>query len=341
MAQGATASGAPENGGGRAVGTSRTGGTDGGSNGKSNSKGGLNDVMIAMDVVDTLRHDERIALQELDNEGRRADLIKRLRKIYQDQGIEVSDRMLEEGVKALEESRFSYDPPPDDWRRKLAEIYVTRMDWGRWVLGALAGILFVWGAWYMVYERPRAIAIEQQRVELAETLPRQIKSSAANIATEAKDPEVVAAARQIEKDGLAAALRGDAPAARKSAKTLREMLSELREDYAIKIVTRKGQLSGLWRIPKVNPGARNYYLIVEAVRGDGSVVPKTIVNEETGKRERVKTWALRVPKSVLDAVQLDKSDDGIIQNATVGVKKRGLLKPDWNVEVTGGALSRW
>ena len=40
----------------------------------------LDDVMLAMDVVDTLRHDQLIVERELNEEERRAKLIERLRE---------------------------------------------------------------------------------------------------------------------------------------------------------------------------------------------------------------------------------------------------------------------
>ena len=41
----------------------------------------LDDIMIAMDVVDTLRHREDLVHRELNEEDREAELIARLRKI--------------------------------------------------------------------------------------------------------------------------------------------------------------------------------------------------------------------------------------------------------------------
>jgi hypothetical protein len=70
----------------------------------------LDDVMIAMDVVDTLRHREDLVRRELNEEGRESELIARLRQIYHDQGIEVPDKVLAEGVKALKDSCFVYTP---------------------------------------------------------------------------------------------------------------------------------------------------------------------------------------------------------------------------------------
>ena len=49
----------------------------------------IDDLMLAMDVVDTLRHNQDLALRELDEPRREAELIDRLREIYRGQGIAV------------------------------------------------------------------------------------------------------------------------------------------------------------------------------------------------------------------------------------------------------------
>lgn len=100
----------------------------------------LDNVMIAMDIVDTLRHDQLIVERELNEDERKAKLIERLREIYRGQGIDVPDSILEEGVRALEEGRFIYKPPTNSLATRIARIYVTRAAWGQIVIGALAGI---------------------------------------------------------------------------------------------------------------------------------------------------------------------------------------------------------
>ena len=87
--------------------------------------------MIAMDVVDTLRHRDDLVRRELNEEDRESELIARLRQIYRDQGIEVSDQVLAEGVKALEDSRFVYTPPPPGWKRTLFTLWAKRETHGR------------------------------------------------------------------------------------------------------------------------------------------------------------------------------------------------------------------
>ncbi|HXK56547.1 MAG TPA: DUF6384 family protein, partial [Gammaproteobacteria bacterium] len=50
----------------------------------------LSDVMLAMDVVDTLRHRRLLVERELQSDQRDEKLIDRLRDIYRSQGIEVT-----------------------------------------------------------------------------------------------------------------------------------------------------------------------------------------------------------------------------------------------------------
>src|ERR671918_2826776 len=101
----------------------------------------LDDLMMAMDVVDTLRHREKLVERELDTEGREAELMARLKEIYRQQGIEVPDRVLTDGVKALRESRFVYTPPPPGWKRTLFILWVRRGQIGTLAAAVAAAIL--------------------------------------------------------------------------------------------------------------------------------------------------------------------------------------------------------
>ena len=302
----------------------------------------LDDVMIAMDVVDTLRHDRSLVERELNDEARRKDLIDRLRKIYSGQGIEVPDRILEEGVRALEENRFTYKPPdPNTLSTRLAKLYVTRGSWGRYVVGLAAGLAAFFLVNYLVFERPQHLKAEAEQHELTELIPARVQKLVDDIGSEASDGLVATRAEAIAKTGLNAASSGDLAAARKSEQQLTDTLEQLRAAYEIRIVNREGDVTGLWRIPKANPDTYNFYLVVEAIDANGKRVPQLITNEETGKRERVETWAVRVDRPVLVSVKADKDDDGIIQNNIAGRKLRGELDPQWSIEVQDGAITRW
>ncbi|WP_295383936.1 DUF6384 family protein [uncultured Thiodictyon sp.] len=119
----------------------------------------LDEIMLAMDVVDTLRRRERLAKTELDDLGRAEDLVARLRTIYAEQGLEVPDRVIEQGVAALKEERFTYRPPPDTLGTRLALLYVRRGRWGKWLGGIVAlGVLAV-GVGYVLLVAPAAADI--------------------------------------------------------------------------------------------------------------------------------------------------------------------------------------
>ena len=88
--------------------------------------GKLDDLMLAMDVVDTLRHQEQLVARELSEDQREAQLVERLRLIYANQGIDVPGSVIQEGVKALKESRYVYTPPRPGLGVTLARLWVRR-----------------------------------------------------------------------------------------------------------------------------------------------------------------------------------------------------------------------
>ncbi len=310
-------------------------------NNVADKKNALDDIMIAMDVVDTLRHDKRLIDRELNDDKRREDLIKKLRELYQSQGIDVPDHVLEEGVQALEDERFVYQPPKESYKTWLAKLYVSRDSWGKNLSIGLAVVLGVWLFWHFTVERPKDLKTQQTEQELTTRLPKSIQSLVSDIKTESQNPSISLTAHQIGESGLRAAKSKDLSATQKAERDLQEMLQILRQEYTIKIVNRKGQGSILSRIPKVNKSKRNYYLIVEAVDKKGNIVPKTILNEETGKRKETKFWAIRVPKKTFDTVKADKKDDGIIQNNRVAIKKRGYVAPQLLMQTSGGSITSW
>ncbi len=98
----------------------------------------LDDLMLAMDVVDTLRHERGIVEHELTARDRDRRLLERLRELYAGQGITVADEVLAEGVAALREGRFVYTAPAVGLGRCLQIAYVTRARWGKYLLAFIA-----------------------------------------------------------------------------------------------------------------------------------------------------------------------------------------------------------
>ncbi len=489
--------------------------------GRTDAGAPLDDVMLAMDVVDTLRHRSALVERELGAADREKRLMERLRELYASQGIDVPDRVLAEGVAALDEERFAYRPPPSSFAVRLARIYVDRGTWARRALVVLAVVLVARLAFHLgvtVPERRRAEA-EVRRFEaevrdingamaarvgrrealsreverLRESIPGLLSDAEAIVAAHAEAeaarvrgsldeaasllataarlgrpedvtaetaasnarevlvpaarrwlagqddllgraealagegkkgaaaisglkaaaakseaawtafrdsspdaealavgealhqrvaaalrlgnfaeaeavsailsglkvrteelrarrdavrslslvPEAAARAGELYANAIAGLRGGDVAAADRARAALDDLMSRLAAEYTIRIVSRPGESSGVWRIPDRNPSARNYYIVVEAVSSDGRVVRLPIRSEEDGRSAMVSRWGLRVSKEVFETVRADKADDGIIQNDVVGVKRRGVLEPEYTLAVQGGAITRW
>lgn len=301
----------------------------------------LDDLMLAMDVVDTLRHEERLVARELDETAREAELVERLRSIYASQGLDVPDRIIHEGVKALKESRFAYEPPKPGFARTMAYAWVHRGRWGRM---AVAAIILVGGFFIgreLLVAGPERRAAEAQRIELSETLPRSIEAAHKEARGEAQVETARTRADQIAADGRAALARNDAAAARKALADLQALTAQLRQTYELRIIARPGQPVGVFRVPDRNRKARNHYLIVDAVGPGGKPVSVPVTSEETNETKTVSRWGVRVSEATWQGVGRDRNDDGVIQRNRVGEKRRGYLDIDYAMPVTGGNILEW
>ncbi|MBY0423734.1 MAG: hypothetical protein K2Q06_15625 [Parvularculaceae bacterium] len=301
----------------------------------------LDDVMLAMDVVDTLRHREQLVAAELGGAEREAKLIERLKQIYAGQGIEVPEKILVDGVKALEEKRFVYEPKGGGLGRRLALIYVARDRWMKPLALAIGLAAFGAGVYQFGIVAPQKAAAERARVELTETLPRAVETASQQALSLADDD---AARREVEAEraaALSAIASRDVKAARVAVTTLQQTGADLAADLSIRVVSRPGEYSGIFRIPDDVPDARNYYLIVEAVDAAGRPHALDITSEEDQRTTRVAKWGVRVPEGVFNRIAADKRDDQIIENDIVGAKPKGLLAPRYTIETSGGAITDW
>lgn len=122
----------------------------------------LSDVMLAMDVVDTLRHRRLLVERELLSDQRDEKLLQRLREIYRSQGMEVTDEVLLAGVEALRQERFTYRPPRKSLAVRLAHLYVQRGKWGLRAAVALAVVVLIWLGYFFLIAGPAAQRLEQQ-----------------------------------------------------------------------------------------------------------------------------------------------------------------------------------
>jgi hypothetical protein len=296
--------------------------------------------MLAMDVVDTLRHRERLVERELNEEVREDQLIERLRALYKSQGIEVPDSILGEGVKALKESRFVYTPPKPSFARTMATLWVKRSTYGKWLGGGLAALVVVLGLYHFSVVRPRQQAAEAARIELAETLPRQLAAAHQAITAEARVPDARQRADAILAQGRTALDRGNAAEARAATSELDRLAVALRQEYVLRIAGRPQDQTGLFREHPRFQG-RAYFVVVDAIDPAGNPVKLPVRNDETNQTETVSRFAVRVPTETFGAVRNDKSRNGIVQNARMAEKRRGYIEPEFRMPVLEGRITRW
>lgn len=301
----------------------------------------LDDIMLAMDVVDTARHEDRLLDREIVGEERQRVLLDRLRTIYDAQGIEVSDKILLDGVLALEDQRFEYQPPKASFGLSLARLYISRK---RWLPLFSIFLTVIFGAWLINhYAFVRPAQIEAQKIEtlLTETLPNQINTERdAGLAVAATDA-LKTRIHDLHALAESAIAEKDIKSARKYAQDLAALNGDVSQSYTLRIVNRRNEMSGVFRLNDDNSNVRNYYLIIEAINAAGEPVKVTINSEEDNKTRQTSLWGLRVPDNVFQSVADDKRDDMIIQNNIVGEKKRGYLEPEYSIETSGGKILEW
>ena len=287
----------------------------------------LDDVMLAMDVVDTLRHQDVLVARELDETRREAELIERLRQIYRGQGIEVPDRVLAEGVRALKESRFVYTPPRPGLATTLARLWVARERYGKALAALLLALGLGWGTYYFGFVRPA-------QVEIGQTLPRALSQAHEAALAEARTDAARERADRLAADGRAALDRRDTAAARQTIAALETLRAELPREYTLRIV------SAVFKVPPRALHERIFYLIVEAVAPDGGILSIPVKSED-GSTTTVTRWGVRVDREVYVKVERDLRDDGTIQDNRLGEKRRGSPDVDYFMPVLGGAITKW
>jgi Family of unknown function (DUF6384) len=301
----------------------------------------LDELMLAMDVVDTLRHQDNLVERELDETRRDADLLERLRAIYKSQGIEVSDEVIRQGVTAIKEDRFAYTPPKPGLGVTLAKVWIARGKIGKVAGAAVVALGLGTGAWWFGVERPRRAEASRIEQEITQIIPRGLTAGHQEALAEAKVESARVKASQILADGQAALRRKDAAGGRKAITDLEALRTTLTQEYWLRIISRPGEQTAIWRVPQRNPNARNYYALVEAVTTEGRVLSLPIQSEEDGKTENVTKFGVRVSADVFEAIARDKRDDGIVQRNRLGDKKRGELDVTYTMPVMSGYLTKW
>ncbi len=307
---------------------------------------GLSDVMLAMDVVDTLRHEQRLVARALNAEARETALIERVRAAYSAQGIEVSDAVIAQGVQALKDREFEYTPPPPGLKTRLLIAWINRRRIGGSVVVLATLVGTIWAGWWGFVERPKAKATEAALIaeqQLAATIA-SLRGTIENAAQTARsiartEPAKAAVELAIEQARTAFALN-QVEATQDALQDLQRLAEHIRQPLQLRIVSRPGEMTGVIRTTG-RGSIENFYIVVEALDPNGRPVAVDIISEEDGSSRQVSKWAVRVPEDVFNAIRDDKVDDGVVQNPRAGEKPSGALEINYSLPNLGGAIHSW
>ena len=179
----------------------------------------LDEVLLAMDVVDTLRHQRSLVERELQSEDREQELIDKLRKTYADQGLEVSDEVVAQGVRAMREERFAYRPPKRGLKTSLARVYVNRGRWFKAAVLLLVVLAAVWAGYRYLYVLPA----ERGKAELARELSGRAGGQQERL--QALRGRIESTGKALQK-ALGMVAEAEAPAIGRLAERVRQGLAE-------------------------------------------------------------------------------------------------------------------
>lgn len=305
------------------------------------TKAPLSDLMMAMDVVDTLRHRNDLVTRELAQDQREAQLIDRLREIYREQGIAVPDHILKQGVEALKKSQFTYQPPKRSLSTRLARLYVSRGKWGKPTLWLFVIAAVLTGGYQFAYAPYQQQQSQNAALELSTEIPAEMEALYDTIFTETKVQAAANSAAELLAQGRTAAAESDRTRATRILSDLTNMRDTIRQEYALQIVNRPGIDTGVWTSPEGFNAATSFYIVVEAIDPEGKKLTLPIKNEESQLVENVNIWAVRVSERTYDGIRDDKIDDGIIQQDIVALKEFGYLKTQSILPTLGGAITQW
>jgi hypothetical protein len=298
----------------------------------------LEEMTRIMDVAATLRKERAIVDQQLNIDEMKARLRERLMEAAKVSGDPVTEAEIAVAVEQYYERLHEFQEPPASFAKFLAHVWVSRGPILK-VVGALAAVFVViWGllaAGVLPGEaRNRKLAAQHQ----AEVVDRttQVEQLAAAVRKIASDSEKAAIERDVAAlvaTAHAAQETGDTNKLNDVASKLRNLEAALELEYTLAIANPSAESgSAIQRNYTDERGMRNsgFYVIVEARDAQGNPVSVPIENRETGRIEQVSRWGEQVPEDVFDRLAADKQADGVLDERTFGVKRRGTR----SVEVT-------
>jgi hypothetical protein len=127
---------------------------------------GLEETLLTMDIVDSLRHEQAWLDGHAGIEEKMSAMKDKLSRIYQQQGITVTDEILEAGVKAKLDNRFVH-APKESIGATFVSIYVNRLKWFLAFLSGVGVALISYFAYWLIAVLPLIYSLQDINNEIA------------------------------------------------------------------------------------------------------------------------------------------------------------------------------
>nr|WP_250808220.1 DUF6384 family protein [Neorhizobium tomejilense] len=204
----------------------------------------LSDTILAMDIADTIRRDERLRDFEMADGDRREAFIVRLREAYAAQGDVVSDEVLNKAIAKMNEDRYVHRQVVTGLSGLLWGAYIKRASHARKALFAsVAATVVTLGAvagYDQFVTKPRLENERKFALQVEEILPRDLKAAVEYARSYADRLDDKAAISRIEERKFSvetALVAKDVAAARNGIALIHAVGEELlhREEAAAKV----------------------------------------------------------------------------------------------------------
>lgn len=199
----------------------------------------IEDVLMAADAVDTIRHEIAIQETEILSDDRRLAIKARLRQYYASQGIEVPDEVIDRAVEDMDKNRYTHTPLEPGVSRYLANLWVDRRLIFKRTIVAFVLMIFIGISANAIndvlFVQPREKALAELEIDLETRLPVILEdryTKAVALATQMDDEVALTMVNKIRDAALKNILSREAEEARSNIKKLEDQLSALRSRNA-------------------------------------------------------------------------------------------------------------
>lgn len=170
----------------------------------------LSETILAMDIADTIRHDDRLREFEMADGDRRKAMMERLRQAYAAQGDIVSDDVLERAIAKMHEDRYVHRQQVRGLSGLLWKSYIRRGAYSLRAAMAAAVVVSLFFGYDQFVAKPQIEAERRLAMEIGEIIPRDLAASvtyakgfAARLGDEAALARIDARASAVETALLA------------------------------------------------------------------------------------------------------------------------------------------